>query len=53
MSDFFQETPSYDQEDFNAIAWSFGEGANTYLKAERSYVGELVQLTKGWNSLLS
>jgi 4-hydroxyphenylpyruvate 3-dimethylallyltransferase len=53
ISEFFQETPSYDQEDFNAIAWSFGEGANTYLKAERSYVGELVQLTKGWNSLLS
>lgn len=53
MEVFFREAPSYDPEQFNAVAWSFGEGNSTYLKAERSYTGNLVQLTTDWKSALS
>lgn len=50
---FFRQAPSYDLEDFNAVAWSFGSGNSTYIKAERSYTGNLVQLSRDWNSALS
>lgn len=53
LSIFFKEAPSLDEEEMNAIAWSFGLGGKRYIKAERSYCGELVPLMKGWNSALS
>jgi 4-hydroxyphenylpyruvate 3-dimethylallyltransferase len=50
---FFKEAPSYDEEEMNAIAWSFGSGGTKYIKAERSYCGELVPLMRAWNSAMS
>ncbi|KKY13521.1 hypothetical protein UCRPC4_g06967 [Phaeomoniella chlamydospora] len=50
---FFSEAPSYDEEEMNAIAWSFGKGGKKYIKAERSYCGELVPLMKDWSSAMS
>jgi len=37
----------------NAVAWSFGSRSGTYLKAERSYVGDVISLIKGWNTFFS
>ncbi|GHD76322.1 hypothetical protein GCM10010317_092620 [Streptomyces mirabilis] len=37
----------------NAVAWSFGSGSGTYIKAERSYCGDLISLIKGWNTFFS
>lgn len=37
----------------NAVAWSFGAKGGTYLKAERSYCGDVVSLIKGWNTFFS
>ncbi|KAK5988307.1 4-hydroxyphenylpyruvate 3-dimethylallyltransferase [Cladobotryum mycophilum] len=48
---FFKTAKSYDMEEMNAVAWSFGE-TRSYLKAERSYCGNLVELMKGWKSIL-
>jgi 4-hydroxyphenylpyruvate 3-dimethylallyltransferase len=50
LAAFFRGAPSYDQEEMNAIAWSFGEGGSRYLKAERSYCGRLVALMREWSS---
>ena len=50
LTRFFSEAPSYDPEDMNAVAWSLGNGQDTYIKAERSYCGNLVSLPKGWNT---
>ncbi|CAD6449089.1 ac98235e-6222-4b17-be56-245bc045ca71-CDS [Sclerotinia trifoliorum] len=49
---FVQFAPSYDREEMNAVAWSFGE-KKTYVKFERSYCGELIPLIKGWGTTLS
>lgn len=53
ISTFFQEVPSYDQEDVNIIAWSFGRGGSTYMKAEKNYCGELAQVLTSWHSDMS
>ncbi|MEU5867111.1 aromatic prenyltransferase [Nonomuraea sp. NPDC047529] len=50
LTTFFRSAPSRDEEEMNAIAWSFGPGGNDYVKAERSYTGRLVELMKTWNS---
>lgn len=47
---FFRSAPSREEEEMNAVAWSFGRGGNDYIKAERSYCGRLVALMKTWNS---
>jgi len=49
LAAFFASAPSYDDEEMNAVAWSFGKD-NTYLKAERSYCGRLVSLMREWSS---
>ncbi|KAF9883645.1 hypothetical protein FE257_003079 [Aspergillus nanangensis] len=50
---FFTRAPSYDEEEMNAIAWSFGKRGAQYVKAERSYCGGLVPLMRQWNSAMS
>ncbi|KAK6604046.1 hypothetical protein H4I95_05949 [Botrytis cinerea] len=52
LEKFAQFAPSYDREEMNAVAWSFG-GTERYVKFERSYCGELVPLIKGWGTTLS
>ncbi|KAJ8067981.1 hypothetical protein OCU04_003561 [Sclerotinia nivalis] len=52
MERFVQFAPSYDREEMNAVAWSFG-GEKRYIKFERSYCGELIPLIKGWGTTLS
>ena len=47
LTRFLSEAPSYDPEDMNAVAWSLGNGQDTYIKAERSCCGVLVSLLKG------
>ena len=49
LATFFQTARSRDDEEMNAIAWSFG-GPARYLKAERSYCGGLVALMRKWAS---
>jgi 4-hydroxyphenylpyruvate 3-dimethylallyltransferase len=53
LATFFKEAPSYDEETMEAIAWSFGKGGSRYVKAERSYCGQLVPLMREWNSAMS
>lgn len=53
LNTFFGTAPSHDPEEMNAVAWSFGGGGGTYIKAERSYCGDLVALIKGWNTFFS
>ncbi|KAG9245177.1 prenyltransferase-like protein [Calycina marina] len=53
LKTFFEMAPSYDDEEMNAVAWSFGKGGKTYIKAERSYCGHLVELMKTWKSTFS
>lgn len=54
LRNFFAVAPSYDTEEMNAIAWSFGgKDGKTYVKAERSYCGQLVALMRDWNSTFS
>ena len=53
LKKFFSEAPSYDDEEMNAIAWSFGRGGKRYVKAERSYCGQLVPLMREWSSAMS
>ncbi|KAH0497869.1 hypothetical protein TgHK011_005151 [Trichoderma gracile] len=53
ISTFLQEVPSYDREDVNIISWSFGRGGKTYMKAERSYCGELADVLASWQSDMS
>ncbi|KAL4896018.1 prenyltransferase-like protein [Aspergillus ambiguus] len=50
---FFAQSPSYDEEEMNAVAWSFGKHGARYVKAERSYCGGLVPLMRQWNSAMS
>jgi len=47
---FFTAAPSLDDEEMNAVAWSFGPNGKTYVKAERSYCGRLVRLMQEWGS---
>ncbi|WP_165845690.1 aromatic prenyltransferase [Streptacidiphilus pinicola] len=50
LEEFFRAAPSRDDEEMNAIAWSFGAEGMQYLKAERSYCGRLVELMQEWAS---
>ncbi|MFC5183237.1 aromatic prenyltransferase [Actinomadura harenae] len=50
LATFFRSSPSRDDEEMNAVAWSFGRGGRDYVKAEHSYTGGLVALMKTWNS---
>jgi len=50
LATFFRCAPSRDDEEMNAVAWSFGPDGKDYIKAERSYCGHLVALMKTWNS---
>ncbi|MEY9876271.1 4-hydroxyphenylpyruvate 3-dimethylallyltransferase [Streptacidiphilus sp. MAP12-33] len=50
LEQFFRAAPSRDDEEMNAIAWSFGAEDRQYLKAERSYCGRLVALMQEWAS---
>ncbi|MGW3076562.1 aromatic prenyltransferase [Kitasatospora sp. NPDC001132] len=50
LAAFFRGAPSHDEEEMNAVAWSFGAGGGGYVKAERSYCGRLVALMREWNS---
>ncbi|TCO55794.1 aromatic prenyltransferase Orf2 [Actinocrispum wychmicini] len=50
LATFFRSAPSRDDEEMNAVAWSFGPAGNDYIKAERGYCGRLVALMKSWNS---
>lgn len=47
---FFAEAPSYDAEEFTAVAWSFGVGNKKYVKAEKSYCGGVIPLLRNWKS---
>lgn len=53
LSRFYSAAPSYDADTANAIAWSFGAGDRTYIKAERSCYGDLVSLMRRWNTFFS
>lgn len=53
LAAFFKEVPSYDAEEFIALAWSYGAGGKNYVKAEKSYCGELVPLLRDWKSNLT
>ncbi|WP_436771873.1 aromatic prenyltransferase [Yinghuangia sp. YIM S09857] len=46
LAAFFDQAPSHDEEEMNAVAWSFGSGTGHYLRAERSYCGRLVALMR-------
>lgn len=50
LTAFFRSAPSRDEEEMNAVAWSFGSGGTDYIKAERSYCGQLVALMRTWDS---
>ncbi|MEV6610834.1 aromatic prenyltransferase [Kutzneria sp. NPDC051319] len=50
LATFFRAAPSYDEEEMNAVAWSFGPLGKKYVKAERSYCGRLVSLMQEWGS---
>ncbi|KAL4887251.1 prenyltransferase-like protein [Aspergillus karnatakaensis] len=50
---FFDVCPSYDTEEMKASAWSFGKGNKSYVKAEHSHSGELVQMLKEWRTTMS
>jgi 4-hydroxyphenylpyruvate 3-dimethylallyltransferase len=55
LSAFFKDAKSYDQQDVNIVAWSFGggnAGVADYLKGERSYTGGLLDVLRGWDSPL-
>ena len=53
LKTFFEKAPSYDREEMNAVAWSYGAGGKKYIKAERSYCGRLVPLLRDWRSALT
>ena len=53
LKTFFEQAPSYDREEMNAVAWSYGTGGKKYIKAERSYCGRLVPLLRDWRSALT
>ena len=50
---FLEQAPSYDLEEMNGVAWSYGTGGKKYIKAERSYCGKLVPLMRGWSTPLT
>ena len=47
---YLKTAPSYDDEDFIAVAWSFGKGSEKYIKIEKSYCGGVIPLLRQWRS---
>jgi 4-hydroxyphenylpyruvate 3-dimethylallyltransferase len=47
---FLNTAPSHDADECNVIGWSFGRTGN-YLKAERSYTGNMTEILAQWNCL--
>lgn len=47
---FLDTAPSYDDDECNVIGWSFGRTGN-YVKAERSYTGNMTEILAQWNCL--
>ncbi|MEV7387080.1 aromatic prenyltransferase [Streptomyces sp. NPDC091215] len=45
---FLEVAPSHDPEECNVIGWSFGRSGD-YVKAERSYTGNMAEILAGWN----
>nr|2XM5_A Chain A, CLOQ [Streptomyces roseochromogenus subsp. oscitans] len=45
---FLEVAPSHDVEECNVIGWSFGRSGD-YVKAERSYTGNMAEILAGWN----
>ncbi|WP_078869665.1 aromatic prenyltransferase [Streptomyces sp. NRRL B-1347] len=45
---FLNAAPSHDEDECNVIGWSFGP-ASDYIKAERSYRGDMAQVLGQWN----
>jgi 4-hydroxyphenylpyruvate 3-dimethylallyltransferase len=43
---FLDHAPDYDWEEWITIAWGFGKGGKKYMKAERSYCGNLMDKVK-------
>ena len=52
LTKFFDEAPDYDEEEFRAVAWSYGKGGEQYVKGEKSYCGRLMEVLRGWNTIL-
>ena len=52
LREFLKRAPSYDKQEMNAVAWSFGKDGGTYVKAERSYCGDLVDMLKNWGTTM-
>lgn len=48
IATFFKSAPSYDEDECNVIGWSFGRSGD-YIKAERSYTGNMAQVLGQWN----
>ena len=53
LKTFLEQAPSYDREEMNGVAWSYGNGGKKYIKAERSYCGGLVPLMRNWSTPLT
>lgn len=51
---FFDVAPNYDAKEFRGVGWSFGGGEHgNYVKAEKSYCGNLVGLFRDWKTNLA
>ncbi|MFI6663019.1 aromatic prenyltransferase [Streptomyces sp. NPDC050523] len=50
---FFREAPCYDADTVNVVGWSFGAEGGTYIKAEKSYTGDMVGLLTDWDCYFS
>ena len=53
LKNFFEQAPSYDREEMNAVAWSYRTGGKKYIKTERSYCERLVPLLRDRRSALT
>lgn len=45
---FLRTAPSHDADECNVIGWSFGRSGD-YVKAERSYTGNMTEVLASWN----
>ncbi|WP_369211241.1 aromatic prenyltransferase [Streptomyces flavofungini] len=48
IATFLATAPSHDEDECNVIGWSFGHSGD-YIKAERSYTGNMAEILSGWN----
>ncbi|WP_157429804.1 aromatic prenyltransferase [Actinomadura oligospora] len=53
LTAFFRVSPSRDDEEMSAVAWSFGRGGRDYVKGEHGYSGRVVELMRSWDSPLT